>query len=100
MTDRADHTPVPEDEDEGSVSFEELMRAELRHNREPLSGLAVATFVCGLLGGVLAVFLAVAALVHIRLNDRRGVWLVMAGLAGFVVWILVAAFVKIGRAHV
>ncbi|MEH0845317.1 septum formation family protein [Micromonospora sp. CPCC 205711] len=61
--------------------------------RGRMSRLAVATFLLGLLGGVLAPLVGVVALVRIRRTGGRGRGLVVAGLVLFGVWVLAAVLV-------
>lgn len=76
-------------EEERQAFFEELMREEL--SRQPINRLAIATFVFGLLGGLLAVILAPIAITQMRAQKQRGLPLVVIGLAAFTTWAVVFA---------
>lgn len=70
------------------------MREERRRNPDPISRLAVATFISGLIGGALAPFLAIAAIIDMRSRQRRGMPFVVTGLAAFVTWaVMVTLFI-------
>ncbi|TDV47861.1 DUF4190 domain-containing protein [Actinophytocola oryzae] len=70
------------------AAFDELMRIENDRNRAPVSGLAVATLVFGILGGVLALVFGFFAISQIRDGQRRGTGFVVAGFAAFVAWVV------------
>lgn len=76
-------------EEQRQAFFEELMREEL--SRQPINRLAIATFVFGLLGGLLAVILAPFAIAQMRAHQQRGMPLVVIGLAAFTIWAVVFA---------
>ncbi len=62
-------------------------------NQQPMSGLAIASFVLGLIGlflltAVLSVILGIVALAEIRRNGQRGRGLAIAGIAVSGVWLV------------
>lgn len=77
-------------DDERAAFFEELMQEERR--RQPISGPAIATLVLGLLGGLLAPIVGFFALQRIRKDGERGRAFVYVGLAAFVAWVVVIAY--------
>lgn len=87
--------PVRSEEDR-RAAFEELMRAE--RSRQPVNGLAIATLVFGLLGGLLAVVFGPPALRQTKERGQRGYPLAVIGLLACVAWIAVSTFlVSTGR---
>lgn len=89
----ADSAPVKSDEERGEL-FDELMRLE---KNRPVNKLAIATFAGGVLGGILAPFLAAFAWPQIKHRNERGKPLVLLGWVGFVAW-AVFGFVLLGNA--
>lgn len=83
---RPTNGPVARTEEERKAHFEELMRIEKSHTKPPVSGMAVAALVFGLLGGFLGVVFAIAALIQIRQGDRRGMPFVIVALVAFAGW--------------
>ena len=74
-------------DEERAAFFEELMREE--RERQPVNGFAIAAFVSGLLGGLLAPVFAIVARVQMRERQQRGMPLVVVGLLAFAVWVVV-----------
>lgn len=88
--------PVRSEEDR-KAAFEELMRTE--RSRQPVNGLAVATLVFGLLGGLLALILGPLALFQLKDTGQRGRSLVVVGLVACVAWVAaLTVTVSTGRA--
>ena len=75
-------------EEERAAAFAELMRLENAQNKPPISGLAVAAVIFGLMGGIFGLVCGIGAIVQIRAGERRGMGLAVAGVVAFVGWVV------------
>jgi len=88
-------------EEERAAAFAELLRAEKAQNKAPFSGLAFGALLFGLvtlvIGGVLTaaacVVCAIGAIIQISQGERRGLPLVIIGLAAVVAWVIIVTIV-------